>query len=213
MKKCPKCGSRLREGSAFCVNCGTRLPGGNFLKQAKRKKSKRIGIVLLFVTVMCSCALFFFFRKEKPEQEIATNNKLLLGENIIEEKQQLLDDIKISEPVYTAVEGDSRIVKIQVELPDYSQILLSVYSEVEHQSSDPESFEQELFAAVLTQTGQSSELVAYDLEINLDDYDPDKENWSEEELNELAQKVAFNEELEQFAINYLLQFSPVFEEG
>jgi len=46
MKKCPECGSRLREGSAFCVNCGAkRLPTNLFCPEcgAKYDASENLG--------------------------------------------------------------------------------------------------------------------------------------------------------------------------
>lgn len=213
MKKCPKCGSSLRGRSACCANCGSRLSGGRFLKNEKRGTAKKFGIFVACVAIaVCICAIFPLFRNESPEQKTVIPDNSLLNESVTEEKQELLDNIQISEVSYAVEENDSMVLHIHVALPDYSQLLMNLYSEIEQKVSRPEAFEQELFTAVLAQTERSSEVVDYDLEINLDDYYPGKIDWSEEELNVLAKKVVLQDELEQFVINYLLQFSPVFEE-
>ena len=60
--KCPKCGSRVEEGAAFCESCGTRLePGGQEHEHNKspRKKSRLpvilVSVVLFFGVIAGIC--------------------------------------------------------------------------------------------------------------------------------------------------------------
>lgn len=63
MKKCPKCGSKIKTDSAFCENCGSKLSVGKYLKQSEKRKSKKKGLktislsVILLASLLCIISL------------------------------------------------------------------------------------------------------------------------------------------------------------
>ena len=66
MKKCPKCGSRLREGSAFCVNCGAKITKGRYVQNSQSPKRSKFFLiigVLLMVVVVITCIVSFVVRE------------------------------------------------------------------------------------------------------------------------------------------------------
>lgn len=74
MKKCPKCGSRIREGSAFCVNCGAKLSSGKFLKKKKRKSHKKIwGIVAIAVLLLLGAVIVHLMLQNKDGNVVVAN--------------------------------------------------------------------------------------------------------------------------------------------
>lgn len=74
MKKCPKCGSRIREGSAFCVNCGAKLSSGKFLKKKKHNSPKKLwGLVILAVAVLLGATIAHFMLRDRNENVTVGN--------------------------------------------------------------------------------------------------------------------------------------------
>ena len=48
--KCKNCGSTIREGASFCLNCGAQV-------QAKKKGSAQGGVKALIIVLVCSLVL------------------------------------------------------------------------------------------------------------------------------------------------------------
>lgn len=67
MKKCPKCGSRIREGSAFCVNCGANITKGRYIHKSRSKKRNSfllvIGVLVIVIVVVVCCGSFMVREK------------------------------------------------------------------------------------------------------------------------------------------------------
>lgn len=111
MKKCPKCGSKIRTDSAFCENCGVRLSSGKFLKLTKRKSHKKlwISVALIAVCVLGSLiALLNPFQKEKNQVTVASAEEAI---NLLKEMGQeygIENGLSELTEKYTAViDGDS----------------------------------------------------------------------------------------------------------
>lgn len=87
MKKCPKCGSRIREGSTFCVNCGAKLSGGKFLKKKKRNPYKKLlGMVAIVVLLLLGTIIVHFMLQNKDENVTVSNAEEVIS--LLEETGQ-----------------------------------------------------------------------------------------------------------------------------
>ena len=79
MKKCPKCGSRIREGSAFCVNCGAKLSRGKYAKKSARKSHKLLLIMVILVVIIAMIAMGILIRHNtKKNVSLATESEVTI---------------------------------------------------------------------------------------------------------------------------------------
>lgn len=76
MKRCPKCGRRIRRGAFFCENCGIRLSAGKYYNGRMRKKSRRNLLLMAAISICILCAGFLFLQKD------AVDNRNLSQEEV-----------------------------------------------------------------------------------------------------------------------------------
>lgn len=116
-----------------------------------------------------------------------------------------------AEEVETAEEAGSLILTASVTLPDYSRIFQEVLPEAEGNSTDTQSFQQELFDLAL-KAAKGEETVTKEVTLDLTRQDPQKTGWSRGDLQNLACTAAVQEELEEFALQiFLEQSAPRFD--
>lgn len=111
MKRCPKCGSRIRTNSAYCENCGVRLFRGKFLKQPKRKSNKNLWILAALVAVCILGSIIVLlkpFQKETHPVTVANAEEAI---NLLKEMGQeygLKNGLsELTEKYTTQIDGDS----------------------------------------------------------------------------------------------------------
>lgn len=111
MKRCPKCGSRIRTDSAYCENCGVRLFSGKFLKQTKRKSNKNLWIpaALVAVCVLGSLIVLFKpFQKEKKQVTVANAEEAINQLKEMGQEYGLKNGLsELTEKYTTKIDGDS----------------------------------------------------------------------------------------------------------
>lgn len=116
MKKCPKCGSRIREGSAFCVNCGAKVARGRYSQKSSSHKRNRLLLTIcmlltVFIAIGC-CGGFLvarFLGRENPNGLDSLEEEHVA---VIQEDLKVFTDGNISEiteRVFGTTSGDSSV--------------------------------------------------------------------------------------------------------
>ena len=127
MKKCPKCGSRIREGSAFCVNCGTKIAKGRYLQKSRHKKHHRflliISILLMFTVIGVFAARIVLGSSHSTED---LPGSVTLNQERVDASKKLTESYKenISYDV-TNIEwsGDVGSATVIVKTPDVEMVI------------------------------------------------------------------------------------------
>lgn len=74
MKKCPKCGGRIKSDSSFCDNCGTRISGGRYLKKSKHKSHKALWITIVLTVILLLGTVVAFLLQRGSEKKATVTN-------------------------------------------------------------------------------------------------------------------------------------------
>lgn len=121
MKKCPKCGSRIREGSAFCVSCGAKLSKGKYISQkSKRKKNSLLkAIVITVLLAAIVIGIVFFIQRTNllnADKNVTTESTQM---NLAELNQNCITMEQTSITMQSETEGTALI---KVRIPDYTKL-------------------------------------------------------------------------------------------
>lgn len=120
------------------------------------------------------------------------------------EEYAKVESVSVHEDDYGLLETTAR-----VEIPEYSAIFAEYLEEVSETAKDENDFEKKLFAltekkvkeAMKEETTDEFGWVSHEVMVELSLLDDEKEEWSEEELESLARRAAFEKELENFALD------------
>lgn len=121
MKKCPKCGSRIREGSAFCVSCGAKLSKGKYMSQKSKRKKKSLlkAIVITVLLAAIAIGIVFFIQRTNlfnVDKNVSTEFTQM---NLAELNQNCIKTEQISISLQSETEGSALI---KVYIPDYTEL-------------------------------------------------------------------------------------------
>lgn len=97
--------------------------------------------------------------------------------------------------------NEENVLKAKLQLPDYSVIFESCYKKVENETKDEPNFEKKLFEIVSKEAKQTKKMIVKDILINLSIIDPEKEEWTQDELIEIASERVFYDEVEEFCMD------------
>ncbi len=103
---------------------------------------------------------------------------------------------------------DDETLTASVSMPDYSAYMLQFLEEAEQDAQDEGDFGSKLYALVAAATAEAENTCTRDITVSLSETDPEKSNWSEAELMELAREAAFRAEVEEFCIELLAELYP-----
>lgn len=88
-----------------------------------------------------------------------------------------------------------------VRIPDYSQYFSQCWEEAAKEAKDEADFEKRLFALTEERTREGDvQWTTREVSVNLSLADEEKKAWKDEELEELARREAFEQEMREFAL-------------
>lgn len=121
MKKCPMCGSIIREGAAFCVNCGAKLSKGRYIsKKSKRRKTSLIKLItaMVLIAILVIGILFFMQRTNSANTDKNVSIESFQG-NLAEINRNCITTEQASITMQSETEGTALI---KVCIPDYTKL-------------------------------------------------------------------------------------------
>lgn len=121
----------------------------------------------------------------------------------------LLDRITI-EKMERAEKDGGVIVKVEVVMPPYGQMMEAVWEKAETSADSAAEFEMELYKLVL-QASENEGTINKTVFLDVSERNSVGGEWTEEELRMLAEKTAFEEELEAFCMKMIMEDAPKLE--
>ena len=132
------------------------------------------------------------------------------GSNESSEMKEFINTTQAKD-IKTVEEDGKLILRSTVTLPDYSEIFKSVASAAEKNSEDAASFEKELYTLAIQADKAEFDVITSEISVDLSAADPEKTDWSENDLDHIARKVAVEKEINEYAIEILMQESPEYD--
>ena len=122
-----------------------------------------------------------------------------------EKSQKAMEALAEPEAVETQADEYGLVaMTASVKIPDYSLYFSECWEEASQEAGDEAEFEEKLFALAEERTRSGDvEWTTREVTVNLSMLDGEKEEWSEEELAEAARREAFEQEMEEFALELM----------
>ena len=166
--------------------------------------NKRLLVVICVIIFSCllfsGCSLI-----DKPGSN-SQNSSQAVYEELDQYKKLLpLAEASIDQ---TSADKAQNIVQAEVQIPDLSLYLPKAMEIAEAKATDHKSFQKILFQTVRELAEAGDAYITTNVEIDLIMLDPEKTDWTTEELEQLAAMYVLRTELEQFALDILKEATP-----
>ncbi len=110
-------------------------------------------------------------------------------------------------------EGNDLILTAQVRAPRYEDLMERHHAEAEANASNWEDYEKRLYDLMLKDAKENNSYTTVNVTVNLSYIDPSRTEWSDNELETIAEQAAFDEAAEDFAMAAIMEGAPSFEEA
>lgn len=155
-------------------------------------------------------------KKNKDFNKVDKNEIINVDEEDVEEEvyenpndDKLVALIDVSSS-YVVLKDGRYIASYYADVPDFKTLFENHHEEAEAQASDSSEYERILYELVYNDPMiKEVEEESYKLDLYL--IDPEKSDWTEEELVEIQRQYAFDEAMESFAIEQIQKNETYFE--
>lgn len=101
--------------------------------------------------------------------------------------------------------------EVAVRVPDFEALMEKHHEEAEQAASDGEDYERRLYELVYNDPDVEDTEMEF-ITVDLSAIDPEKTDWTEDEIRELAKQAAFDEAAESFAMQQIQEQETYFAE-
>ncbi len=110
----------------------------------------------------------------------------------------------------TETDGN-KILHAKVTMPDYAKYMQEVTEAAEKNATSDENFGEKLYSLAIDRiqsSGNKVEQVTVQIDIDLSAVNPEKTEWSDAELKQIACEEAFIDSMEEYCYTVVSQISP-----
>lgn len=180
------------------------------------KKMRFLTALLIAVVLVCICGCSEEKNKHKKNNRVDKDEVVNVDEDEIEEEvyenpndDKLVALIDVSS-AYVEKKDGRFIASYYAYVPDFKTLFENHHEEAEAQASSSSEYERILYELVYNDPMiKEVEEESYKLDLYL--IDPEKSDWTEEELVEIQRQFAFDEAMESFAIEQIQKNETYFE--